>query len=637
MVKGVLYLDIENTDDRLLVCGWAKGDGPVEQADTMPPEFSDPEWAKVSAGDHDMLWPALHGWDPQGPWYDTQVMAYVLDENQPLDLGSLVARYTEGQSKEKSITERGGRLWFKGTYPLDEFGSWLPAVKRMFMEYNVNDVETLRSLYLSLAEGLIEQGFDQYWLREEVPYSRLILNMERRGLPVNLEDTKVLADEIRAQKMGSEFNLRGYLPTAVATRFNLNSAPQLRQYLFTKWFTLPDKLPMDMDPLPSDRDFEITKVGRLWIEGHWIVKGRGLEPTPPPKKKPGEPKSVLPSTSSPALLYKHGTDEFVRELCLVYRKHEKLLGTYLDKFPRIAVGEGLKPGTSALDNQSALPRIYGRYNQTGTVTGRLSSSDPNMQNMPARGPLGKRVRGLFQGRFVIGDYDSLEMRIMAHFSGDPRLIELFQSGGDPHEATARAIFGACDGHDDPRRDQGKLVNYATGYQSGARTLAVSLSLAGFPTTQTVAGEYQKIMAQAYPRLFRWITQEQRTPGGVSTLAGRRRRLYDDSDDWEVRAYKQRQRVNTKVQGSAADIFRRCMLQAEKWFPELLFLAAIHDEAIWEYQEVPTPGRLAFLQRVMETGHGFDLKVPMVFVPMVCDTWQEKGVGVDLEEAGAVAV
>ncbi len=609
-----LYCDIEADGDRLLLVGWAVDDGevhvdtPDSARELFAQYLADPAVTVVAQGDYDLRWFLLHGWDVAGPFHNTQVQAWVLDENQPLDLESLTMRYCPVKVKSKRLTQRGGRVFFDTDWPLDEYAKWPLRVQERFAEYNRLDVETLRALYLALLEELERTGKREYWQTEEVAYSSLLLRMETRGLPVDLAATRVLADEVRLLRDESAKVLRteGSLPAD----FNLNSPVHLREYLFSRWFQVPARLPV-ADPAPDPATWETTKVGRVWRHGHWLAKGRGLAPTPPPKKK-GKKDSGLPSTASPELLYKHGDDAFVRELCLGYRRFSKLLGTYLDRFPEVAV-DG---------------RIYGRFNQTGTVTGRLSSSEPNLQNIPARHDLGKRVRSLFKGNLVIGDYDALEMRLMAHFSGDRRLVQVFTDGEDPHELTARAIFGVCDGHDDPRRDIGKTVNYAVGYGAGAKTLAKTLCLAGFPTTQAEAKGYQEAVAAFYPRLYRWMNSviwKAKETRYIETIGGHTRHIVEGvDDDWTAKSYGERQAVNAVVQGSAADVFRRTLIKADEELGHLLaIILQVHDEGAWEYEQYPTTETLARLQRIMEEGHGFALRVPLVFVPKVCEAWSDK--------------
>jgi DNA polymerase-1 len=266
------------------------------------------------------------------------------------------------------------------------------------------------------------------------------------------------------------------------------------------------------------------------------------------------------------------------------------------------------------------------------VTGRLSSSGPNLQNIPVRHEYGTMVRDLFRGQFIIGDYDALEMRIMAHFSRDPELMRIFREGLDPHARTAYALFGVEVDHEDERRGIGKTVNYGVGYGAGAKKLAQVLSLEGYATTIEVAKGYLAEVRGFYPTFFRWGDRKKyhaKTYGGVDTIAGRRRHLkgqFLEVSSWKKLMYGERQAVNSIIQGSAADIIRRGMVQVRLRFPELRTLAQIHDEAIWEYDALPTVGMRRSIQHFMEVGHGFKLAVPLIFEPMVCESWAQKGSG-----------
>jgi len=631
-LADTLFIDVETDGKdphtgRLLLVGFALNGGQVrvveEEAfrDVMSDALADPDTVKVSHTLYDAGWFTKRGYEVAGPWHDTRVMAWCVDENSPLDLEYLLKRYCD-VTMDKRLGQFAGRVYFRSKpgpeemlWFLDQYDEWLPEVQQEFKDYCRRDVEALRSLYKELLQALDAIEGRGYWEEEEVPFTPLLMEMEKNGLPVDLEATASLADELRAQRGVSERKLRS-LARLPAT-FNLGSPDQLCQYLFSRHFRLKDALPMDTDPLPSDAEFEVTRLGRLYIHGHWLLRGRGLAPTPPTKRKLANGEMVEgkhPSTATPDLLYKHPNDPWIRELCLTYRRADKLLTTYLEKFPRIAV-EG---------------RVYGRFNQAGTVTGRLSSSDPNLQNIPVRHEWGTRVRELFVGRFIIGDYDSLEMRLMAHFSRDKEMVRVFAEGLDPHARTAYALFGRHVGHDDVERHIGKTVNYAVGYGAGPGKLAQVLSVEGYATTLSVACDYLKAVQQFYPGFFRWAETMKiraRENGGVNTLSGRRRHLrgaFAEAATWKAMMYGERQAVNSIIQGSAADIIRRGMVAVSRVLPALRPLAQIHDEAIWEYDDVPPHSALHTIKRLMEEGHGFTLRVPLVFDPAMCHMWAEKG-------------
>lgn len=679
-----LFLDVETNGEshtgELLLVGWAVNKAPAQV--WTEEEFrtrgetrhwlANPNVTKVSQTLYDADWFTHRGFTIEGPWHDTRVMAWAINENTPLDLDWLSTNYL-AKTMDKRLKQRDNQVWFRDDegdeWNLDATDEWPPVVMEQFKAYCGRDVESLRDLYLELRRGLVRTETEHYWEEEEVPWTSVIIDMQRYGLPIDLDATAVLAEKLRILRDESEKKLRRL--ARLPADFNLNSPDQLAQYLFTRVFKLPARLPMDLDPLPSDRDFEVTKIARLYIHGGWIVRGRGLAPTPLSKRRvDGEDvEGKHASTSTPELLYKHPNDPWVRELCLVWRRLDKLLNAYLLKFPTIAVevsgahaedarreapaptvpasgaltssgvvggleSENGPPAPSASAAGPSLPttRIFGSFNQGGTVTGRLSSSGPNLQNIPVRHEYGAMVRDLFRGRFIIGDYDALEMRIMAHFSKDPELLRIFRDGLDPHARTAYALFGVEVGHDDERRGIGKTVNYGVGYGAGAKKLAQVLSLEGYATDIATAKGYLTEVRGFYPVFFRYAERQKylaKTYGGVDTIAGRRRHLkgqFLEVSSWKKWMYGERQAVNSIIQGSAADIIRRGMVLVRLRHPELRTLAQIHDEAIWEYDVRPSAATLRDIQFTMEVGHGLTLRVPLVFEPMVCDTWAQKGEG-----------
>lgn len=686
-MKKRMFLDIETKlghprEDGLLMVGYAVDDGPVSVLDQLAfghgygvvsdPAYADEMWAlladpeviKVTHTKYDLRYLRIIGWDVKGDLHDTAVAAHLLNENTPLDLDWLAWHYA-GLDMDKRLRRSGGKVYFHDddgqTYDIDTIdehliedvlGVWL-----RFSKYNQRDVDGLRRLYLALVQRLEESEWWPEYVNERVPYTNVLLTMETRGLPVDVEATAALAEEYLPLKeqLGRELIEEAGLPPS----FNLNSGDQLASYLFSRVVTFNDALVYDtwtiealkscLDGEHDDCDmyefwhedtpvhvadclpegFTIDRLGRDRVHGHWTVKGRGLKPTPPTRNKVTGELGKRPSTASPELLYMHAGDPWVKKLCLEYRKLEKLLTTYLTKWP-----------VEAVDG-----RLYGRFNQTGTVTGRLSSSGPNLQNVPARGERGKQIRGLFrapEGKvLVVGDYDQLEMRLMAHFSGDRELTRTFREGLDPHLQTAQGIFGMDIDPDGEERGIGKTLNFAMGYGAGPKKVAQVLSLAGYPTTKDVAQGYLAEMARHYRGFFKWkqdVMAKAKRTGNVATIGGTRRRLrsaFKDTANWKLVGYGERQAVNAIIQGSAADIIRRVMVAMEAQFPELWLLAQVHDELVWEAWPqllAEDEDTLAELQRAGETWHGFDLKVPLVFEPHAGLTWASaKGGDVELAD------
>lgn len=671
----------------LLIMGYALNDEEVRPVSVglavsdprLRPLLADPDVATACHSPFDVRFLREAGFEVNGPVIDTKVMAWVLNENTPLDIDWLAWRYAQ-LDMDKRLRRSGGRVYFEDDdgkrYDLAEWREWawagdLPSqVWMRFEAYNRRDVEALRDLERELSERLGEAEWLDYWLEEEVPYTSVLVDMMLRGLPVDLDATADLCAELEVEvvRLREELLAEAGLPPS----FNLNSQKQLVAFLFSRSVELNDTIMLGTEAAESlkscladehdecdlfsfthmehgltfetsgwhitdflPKGFVVDKVGRDRVHGHWVVKGRGLAKTPPPVNKVTGEVGKLPSTSSPELLYAHAADDWVRKLCTEYRKTEKLLTTYLRKFPVIA-----------RKDDDGVTRIYGGYNQTGTVTGRLSSQSPNMQNMPARGARGKAVRGLF--RFpeeqslwlVVADYDQLEMRLMAHMSEDPALLKVFRDGEDPHEMLAYAIFGNIDPADIPYgaacsyRDAAKTLNYAMGYGAGKKKVAQTLSLLGWPTSPEVAGGYLAEMESFYAGLFKWkqhLINKAKRRGNVRTLGGRRRRLraaFKDTANWKMVGYGERQAVNSVVQGTAADIIRRAMVRIDRELPELPLLAQVHDELVLQSrrEQGPHVESLMQLQHIGERGHGFDLKVPLLFTPHVGKSWADAKTG-----------
>ena len=638
MTEHIMFLDIETVEGKTALIGLAVDDGPVTLNTNYEKDvtryMADPEYTKVSHSTYDWRQFILADQPVDGPLHDTMVMAWRLDENQPLDLAALTARYLpDTASKRRRIKQKNKELWFtykETDYAFSEYDIWPQSVATAFRSYNVNDVTLLRKLYYELRRLLKVEGLEDYWLREDVPFTTTLLKMEARGMPIDLDAAADLATRLERDLGVAKSNLMA--EADLPPSFNLNSHDQVAKLLYLPGFTIKARVPVTdgiiagLDPTgaASGKPYHLVveKIGRKWAYGTWMCQGFGL--TPPPRRtdpKTGEPGPEFP-TDTATLLYHYGSHPWVREYCLSFKKLDRVLSGYLRKYPLIA-----RDG-----------RLYGQFHQTGTVTGRLSSSDPNLQNQPARGELGKAVRSLFKGNLVVGDYDGLEMRIMAHYSQDPKLLTIFRDGKDPHATTAQAIFGP--GFTSEERDVGKTVNYALGYGAGPGKLALVLSLAGHHTTFGEARDYMDEVQGFYDRLFEWreeVIEDAAVRGYVTTLMGRRRHLVGNKDNvaaWKTGTYGSRQAVNSLIQGGAADIIQRVMPKVD--WPDLRLVCQVHDELIWEWDDKHRPTRetLNSIQVLGEQGHGFRLTVPLSFVPKVCKSWAGKSgeVEVDLAEA-----
>jgi len=293
-----------------------------------------------------------------------------------------------------------------------------------------------------------------------------------------------------------------------------------------------------------------------------------------------------------------------------YRRYDKLVSTYLG-FLREKPYQG---------------RVHGSFNQTGTVTGRLSSSDPNLQNIPARMELGTQMRQVFAAApgkvLVVVDYSQIELRLLAHYSNEENFIRVFHEGGDPHQMTAE--LAAVD------RYVGKTINFSWAYGAGPKKLADTIEKNGHPRPkETDTRVWLRSFDQAYPTLVRWkgrVIDHGRQLGYVKTILGRKRRLPDlHHHDDMLRSGAERQCVNAIIQGSAADLIKLAMLELRPWcwwFGARL-LAQVHDELIFEVAADVAQEFAAVAQREMEwVRERFDLRVPVEAKPGLGPNWAE---------------
>jgi len=286
-----------------------------------------------------------------------------------------------------------------------------------------------------------------------------------------------------------------------------------------------------------------------------------------------------------------------------YRQLAKLKGTYVDALPAL-----VNPATG---------RVHTSFNAAGAATGRLSSSNPNLQNIPIRTELGREIRAAFVPRegwqFVVADYSQIELRLLAHMSQDPLLLEAFRNGEDIHTRTAAEVFGVPPLLVTPgQRRNAKAVNFGIIYGLSAFGLASQL---GIP--QGEAQEYIRSYFERYAGVKRFIDRqiaEVRRTGETRTLFGRRRAIPDiNSKNPSARGFAERTAVNTPLQGTAADLIKLAMvridgeLQSGRW--QAAMLLQVHDELVFEAPPEEVPGLARMARQEMENVHKLD--VPLV--------------------------
>jgi DNA polymerase-1 len=301
-------------------------------------------------------------------------------------------------------------------------------------------------------------------------------------------------------------------------------------------------------------------------------------------------------------------------LLMEYREMEKLRGTYVDALPKL-----VHPETG---------RIHTSFNQTVAATGRLSSSDPNLQNIPIRTALGREIRKGFiaePGHVLLGvDYSQIELRILAHFSGDDAFVEAFRKGIDVHRQTASVIFGIpIDEFSSAMRAQAKTINFATLYGQGSFSLAKQL---GIPRD-----EAQRFIEQYFERFSgvrRYLDEQVRLAkerGFVETLLGRRRYIPElRSSNWSMRQFGERVAQNTPIQGTAADMIKKAMIEIDEALEAsdtgARMLLQVHDELLFEVAEERVEPVRELVVRKMEGA--LELAVPLVADSGVGRSWYE---------------
>jgi DNA polymerase-1 len=320
-----------------------------------------------------------------------------------------------------------------------------------------------------------------------------------------------------------------------------------------------------------------------------------------------------PSTAED-VLEKLAEDYDLPRSILEYRALAKLKSTYTDKLPR--------------EVNSRTGRIHTSYHQAVTATGRLSSSDPNLQNIPIRTPAGRRIRQAFIAapgyRLIAADYSQIELRIMAHLSADARLLDAFREEQDIHRATAAEVFDVPrEAVTNDQRRAAKAINFGLMYGMSAFGLARELKIA-----RGEAQAYVDLYFERYPGVKAFMERTRqlaRDQGYVTTVFGRRLYLPDiNARNVQVRQYAERSAINAPMQGTAADIIKRAMLEVDGWIGRERIAARlimqVHDELVLEVAASAALSAAKTLTALME--NAADLTVPLKVEAGIGDNWDE---------------
>ena len=321
------------------------------------------------------------------------------------------------------------------------------------------------------------------------------------------------------------------------------------------------------------------------------------------------------ASTSQATLEKLAGRHPVVDSILQYRKLEKMRSTYLDPLPRLVDAGG---------------RLHTTFNQKATATGRLSSSNPNLQNIPVRGPLGKRMRACFiagEGRALVSaDYSQVELRVLAHMSQDAVLLEAFRHGADIHARTAALVYDCASEAVSPdQRRNAKTINFGLIYGMGAQKLAQELKISQTEAKDFIARYFERLTG--LKAFYEEVEASARRQGFVTTLGGRRRLLPEiHSANGQASALARRQAINTVIQGSAADIIKLAMLAVdadeELARMDARLLLQVHDELLLEVPQEAAQEAARRVSRLMAsvTPGGNALSIPLVVDAGVGHDW-----------------
>ena len=430
-------------------------------------------------------------------------------------------------------------------------------------EYAAEDADVTMKLQQVLWEKLSkEPTLEKLFKEMELPLLGVLSRMERRGVLIDSDALFLQSNEI-ANRL-SELEEQAYV--LAGQPFNLASTKQLQEILF-------DKLGLPI----------IQKT---------------------PKGAPSTNEEVLEE-----LAFSHELPKVLVE----HRGLSKLKSTYTDKLPQM-----VNPQTG---------RVHTSYHQAVTATGRLSSSDPNLQNIPIRNEEGRRIRQAFIARegftVVAADYSQIELRIMAHLSQDQGLINAFTQGKDIHRSTAAEIFGvALDEVTSEQRRNAKAINFGLIYGMSAFGLSRQLGIG-----RADAQSYMDLYFKRYPGVQTFmhdIREKAKAQGYVETLFGRRLYLPDiNSSNGMRRKAAERVAINAPMQGTAADIIKRAMIQLDQTLqndPDIAMIMQVHDELVFEVRSE----KVAFYSELIKTQmeSAADLVVPLIVEVGQGTNWDE---------------
>ena len=421
-------------------------------------------------------------------------------------------------------------------------------------EYAAEDADVTLRLKHYFAPLLKQEGLESLFFEIEMPLIYVLAEMEATGVKLDTNALKQ-SSEVLSQQLST---LEESIYDLAGQSFNINSTKQVGEILF--------------DKLKLDEKAKKTKTGGYSTSEEVLEKIRGKHP--------------------------------IVDKLLEYRGIKKLLSTYIDALPAL-----IHPETG---------KIHTSFNQAVTATGRLSSTNPNLQNIPVRDELGREIRKAFIADdddciFFSADYSQIELRLMAHLSNDPHMVEAFCSGADIHAATAAKIYGIpVEEVTSDMRRKAKTANFGIIYGISVFGLAERLSIPRAESKELIDGYFQ-----TYPRIKEYMEESIRVAkekGYVETLFKRKRFLPDiNSHNAIVRGYAERNAINAPIQGSAADIIKLAMIRIHQRFEaehlKSRMILQVHDELNFNVRKEEFDRVKEIVLDCME--HVLQLRVPLI--------------------------
>ncbi|MFH1017887.1 MAG: DNA polymerase I [Pseudomonadota bacterium] len=444
----------------------------------------------------------------------------------------------------------------------------LEADPERLAEYACEDADMAFRLHELFAPQIEHHGLGSLYRDVELPLTEVLGDMEKTGIAVDSAKLK----ELSVMLSGRLAELTAAIHKEAGEEFNINSPKQLGPILFEKLR---------------------------------IHEGLGIKRVKKTQTGYATDQETLEAYAEHPIV----------ALLLEYRNLSKLFSTYVESLPAL-----VHPATH---------RIHTSFNQTVTATGRLSSSDPNLQNIPIRTDLGKEIRKAFipgeKGwRILSADYSQIELRILAHLSDDPNLVETFRRKDDVHRRTASLIFGVpLDQVDSALRGRAKTINFGVLYGMGPQRLARETGIKLAEAKEFIEKYFEK-----YARVKRYLDSQidqAREKGYVTTLLGRRREIPDiSSPNPGLASNAERIALNTPIQGSAADLIKVAMVSIHRALKEnnlkCRMLLQVHDELVFEVPEDEIEAARKLIRNGMESA--MSLKVPIVVDVGVGANWAE---------------